>query len=47
MAMVAGVQLNKNKESRAVAWAISCPANNVMGAQDLFCFNTACLIDLF
>ncbi len=46
MSAVVVVQGNKNKESRAVAWAKSCAANSVMGAQDLFCFNTAFLIDL-
>ena len=47
IAMVAGVQGTKNKESIAVTCAIICPVNSVIGAQDLFCLNTAFLIDLF
>ena len=47
IAMVAGVQGTKNKESMAVTCATICPVNSVIGAQDLFCLNTAFLIDLF
>ena len=46
MSPVVSVQGNKNKDSKADAWAKTCAVSSVMGAQDLFCFNTAFLIDL-
>ena len=47
MRMVVGVQEKKNKDARADACATTCPTISVSGAQDLFCLNTAFLIDLF